>query len=73
LWRLKKEAHSNELILRKKGIFSRNFGQCCLLEMFCQKNMATPHDVITISRTTMVMGTTMKVEKTTKICEGMRI
>jgi hypothetical protein len=72
LWQLEKETHFNELILRKKGIFSRKFGQCCLLAMFRQKDMATPH-VITISRTTTVMGSTMKVEKTTKICEGMRI
>jgi hypothetical protein len=34
--------------------------------------MATPH-VITISRTTMIMGSAMKVEKMTKICEGMGI
>jgi hypothetical protein len=64
--------HSNGLILRKTGIFSKKFGQCCLLAIFCQKNMATPH-VITISRTTTIMGFAMKVEKMTTICEGMRI
>jgi hypothetical protein len=72
LWQLEKEVQSNELILRKKGIFSRKFGQCCLLAISCQKNMATP-SVITISRTTMIMGFAMKVEKMTRICEGMRI